>query len=80
MRSSARRGGDDAPVRTVVAKPATWGPLPAIVLLPCLIVVLIGGLMSFEVLRGMWGYQQPNKPSDALVRGVADTFGMKVSE
>jgi len=80
MRSSARRGEDDIPVRTVVAKPATWGPLPALVLLPCMVVVLIGGLMSFEVLRGMWGYQQPNKPSDALVRGVADTFGMKVSE
>jgi hypothetical protein len=36
--------------------------------------------MSFEVLRGMWGYQQPNKPSDSLVRGMADTFGMKAAE
>ena len=75
-----RRDDDDAPIRTVVAKPATWGPLPALVLLPCLIIVVLGGLMSFEVLRGMWGYQQPAKPSDSLVRGMADTFGMKVAE
>ena len=74
------RDDDDAPVRTVVAKPATWGPLPALLLLPCLVVVLLGGLMSFEVLRGMWGYQQPSKPSDALVRGMASTFGMKTAE
>ena len=74
------RDDDDTPVRTVVAKPATWGPLPALLLLPCLVVVLLGGLMSFEVLRGMWGYQQPSKPSDALVRGMASTFGMKTAE
>ena len=71
---------DDAPVRTVVAKPVSWGPLPAVVLIPCLIVVLIGGMMSFEVLRGMWGYQQSTKTSDSLVRGVAVNLGFKVSE
>ena len=71
---------DDTPVRTVVAKPVSWGPLPAVVLIPCLIVVLIGGMMSFEVLRGMWGYQQSTKTSDSLVRGVAGTLGIKVSE
>ena len=71
---------DDTPVRTVVAKPVSWGPLPAVVLIPCLIVVLIGGMMSFEVLRGMWGYQQSTKTSDSLVRGVASNLGIKVSE
>jgi len=75
-----RRDEDDAPVRTVVAKPATWGPLPALLLMPCLIIVVLGGLMSFEVLRGMWGYQQPSKPSDSLVRGVADALGMKAGQ
>ncbi len=79
MRRTAVRD-DDAPVRTVVAKPATWGPLPALLLMPCLIVVLVGGMMSFEVLRGMWGYQQPSKTSDSLVRGVAGTLGLKASE
>ena len=47
---------------------------------PCLVIVLLGGLMSFEVLRGMWGYQPTSKPSDALVRGMASTFGMKTAE
>jgi len=34
----------------------------------------------FEMLRGQWGYTQPSKPSDALVRGVAKAFDMKVSD
>lgn len=78
-----RRGADDEdemPVRTVAATPPPWGPLPAAVLMPCLILVFLGGLMSFEALRGMWGYHQPAPPSNMLVRGVADMFGMKTTD
>ncbi len=70
---------DDTPIRAAAA-PAKWGPLPALFLLPCLVVVVLGGLMTFEMLRGQWGYTQPSKPSDALVRGVAGAFGMKTSD
>ena len=45
-----------------------------------LLLVFIGGLMSFELVRGMWGYHQPGKPSSMILRGMADTFGMKVND
>jgi len=70
---------DDTPIRSA-APPAKWGVLPALFLLPCLVVVVLGGLMTFEMLRGQWGYNQPSKPSDALVRSVAKTLDMKVSD
>jgi len=74
-------GDDDEPIRTGgYMAPPRWGPLPAILLLPCLLIVLIGGMMSFEMIRGQWGYQQPNKPSDSLVRGLAGQFGFKTSD
>ena len=71
---------DEAEVRTVVAGPARWGPLPAIVLLPTLLVSFLGMLMSFELVRGMWGYHQTTKPGNIVVRAMADQFGMKVSD
>jgi len=78
-----RRGEyDDAvgPAPVVVAGPAKWGPLPAIVLFPTVAVLVLGGLMSFEAVRGMWGYHQPAKPGASIVRGMADTFGMKTND
>ncbi|OWK44325.1 helix-turn-helix domain-containing protein [Fimbriiglobus ruber] len=78
------RGGEDVEpetvVRTVIAAPAKWGPLPALVLFPTLIVMFLGALMSFEALRGMWGYHQPTKPGNQIVRGFAETLGMKVND
>jgi len=78
-----RRGEEDVvvgPGAVVVAGPAKWGPLPAIVLFPCVIILALGGLMSFEAVRGMWGYHQPAKPGASIVRGMADTFGMKTND
>ena len=80
VRRGADEDEDEVPVRTVAAAPPKWGPLPAAVLLPCLLLVFLGGLMSFEALRGMWGYHQPTPPSNMLVRGVADMFGMKTTD
>ena len=78
-----RRGEDEyavGPGAVVVAGPAKWGPLPAIVLFPTVAVLVLGGLMSFEAVRGMWGYHQPAKPGSSIVRGMADTFGMKTND
>lgn len=82
MRGRAARPDEDeeVEVRTVVAAPAKWGPLPAIVLLPTLLVTFLGGLMSFELVRGMWGYHQTSKPGNLIVRNVADQFGMKAAD
>ena len=70
----------DRPARVVAAAPARWGALPAVVLLPTLLLTFVGALASFELLQGMWGYHQSSKPSNMLVRGLASTFNIKVND
>lgn len=62
-----------APARA--GKPAEWGVLPGLVLLPCVAVMFLTGIMAFELLHSMWGYHSPSKPSAPLVRFVAEMFG-----
>jgi hypothetical protein len=64
---------DDVAVQPAAKK--TWGVLPAIVLIPTVAVMLLVGLMSFELLRNMYGYAAPSKPSGMLVRFFAQQFG-----
>ena len=71
---------DDYTGRPMPAAPTKWGALPAMVLLPSLLLTFLGGLMSFELLRGMWGYHQPSPPQNMLVRGVAGALDMKISD
>jgi hypothetical protein len=66
---------------TVVERPTKpWGVVPALLLGPTALVVLLGAIMGYELLNTMWGYQQPRKPAAPLVRGVADTFGMELRD
>lgn len=65
------------PVRrgpAVVAAQPAWGFLPALVMLPCVIVMFLVGIMGFELLHGMWGYRQPYKVSGPVVRGISEMF------
>jgi hypothetical protein len=71
---------DTIPIRTVVAQPAKWGVVPTLFLVPSLLVLVVGGLMCLEVVRGMWGYQQPVRTNDSLLRGVAGAFDVKVAD
>ena len=76
------RGDEDddraAPVQTVVAAPAKWGALPAVVLFMTLPLMFIGTVMSYEMVRGMWGYHQPTQPGNLVVRGLAESvFDLK---
>lgn len=71
---------DDEPIRTVAAPPPKWGALPATFLALTFPFLVLGGLMAFELVRGMAGYQQPNAASAPLVRGVADAFGLKTGD
>jgi hypothetical protein len=57
-----------------VATPTPWGPLPAIFLIPCAILLLLGGLMGFELIRGMWGYRESNKFTGMLIDPIARMF------
>ncbi len=68
---------DDDERQVVVATPAKWGPLPAILMFPTVVLMFLGGLMAFETLHNVWGYQQTTKPTTPLISWFADTFNMK---
>jgi hypothetical protein len=58
-----------------VAAPARWGPLPALVLFPCLFIMMIVMFMGFELLHGMWSYRSgASKPTYTITRGIAGMF------
>ena len=76
-----RRSDDDDDVETsTYAAPRPWGPLPALILFPALLIMTLGGLMGFELVRTMTGYQQPRKPAAPLVRGIAKTLDMELKD
>ncbi|MDB5311422.1 MAG: hypothetical protein JWO38_5624 [Gemmataceae bacterium] len=62
------------------AAPAPWGPLPALILFPAFVLVIIGGLMGYELLHTMMGYQQPRKPAAPIVRGMAKSLDMELKD
>jgi len=58
----------------VEAAPAEWGVLPVIFLLPCVVVLFVVGLMSWEMAQGMWGYHTDSKVSGIIIRPIASMF------
>jgi hypothetical protein len=59
--------------KVVAPPPPKWGLIPILALAPTLLIVVFGGLMGFEVVRSMAGYQQPT--ASPVVRGLSKTFG-----
>ncbi len=59
---------------TIPAAQAEWGLFPVLLLVPCVLVMFVAGLMSYELLHGMWGYHAASKPSGLVVRGIAGLF------
>jgi excisionase family DNA binding protein len=55
--------------------PAPWGALPTIFMLPCVVVMGLLGLMTFEMLHGMWGYRQSHPTATLLIKPVSELFG-----
>jgi hypothetical protein len=64
----------------VAAAPASWGVVPAIFLIPCVLLMFLISLMSFEMLHSLIGYEPASQPSGALVKWVARAFGEKISD
>lgn len=60
------------------AAPANWGALPAVILFPCVVVMFLLGLMSFELLHNMWGYKQPYKSTGVVLRPISQMFGAEL--
>ena len=58
----------------VAAAPPSWGVFTPIVLLCSFFVLFLLGLMSFELVRGMWGYRQPTKVASPVVHFIGGLF------
>jgi hypothetical protein len=67
------------PAGAAAYRAVPWGPVPMIFLLPAFVLMILGGLMAFELLQTMTGYQQPNKPAAPLVQAVAGAFDMELT-
>jgi excisionase family DNA binding protein len=70
---------EDEPARPArrpqpVAAAPEWGPWPAVLLLPTVIVLFLVGLMGFEMVQGMWGYKKPSKVGSLVLRPLASQF------
>ncbi len=80
-----RRAADDDDDEDTVpagayAPPAPWGVVPALVLFPSFVLLIIGGLMGYELLNTMTAYAQPRKPASPIVRGIAKTLELDVRD
>jgi len=60
-------------VREKVLKPAPWGALPVVLMLPCVIVMFLVGLMGFELVQHMTGYQPPG----FMTKTIFELIGQK---
>jgi hypothetical protein len=70
--------GEEEEVKEVVrevqvAAPPLWGPLPALVMLPWVLVMFLVGLMGFELVQSAIGHRPPGMITKALgwLLGVA---------
>jgi hypothetical protein len=56
------------------APPAKWGAFPAIAMIPCVILMFLVCLMSWEMMTIMWGYHQDQKVTGIIAPWMARTF------
>ncbi len=74
--SSKVRVKRETVVKEKLIPPAPWGILPVIFMLPCVIVMVLVGILGFEMVQSSSGL----KPPGPLTRSIAeDVFGVKVS-
>ena len=59
---------------TIPAAHADWGMYPLIMMVPCVLIMFLALLMSYELVHNMWGYHQTSKPSGLLVESFAKLF------
>jgi hypothetical protein len=66
----AEEGGKKVIRQTVVLQQAPWGIFPVVVLLPCLIVMVLLGMMGFELVQTQQGYKPG--PLTRVIGGFVD--------
>lgn len=62
------------PVLAGAAPPAPWGVVPLLALVPSVLILLVAGMMGYELLHNMWGYQQASKTASPVLRAFANMF------
>lgn len=60
--------------RDAYLKPAPWGALPVVFMLPCVIVMVLVGLMGFELIQSGSGYKAPG----TLTKAIGELIGQKI--
>jgi len=68
----AGKGGGKVQYVEKVAAP--WGPVPVILMLPCIIVLFVVGIMGFELVQGMVNYQKTGKFSSFLITPITEAL------
>ncbi|MCI0380468.1 MAG: hypothetical protein L0215_23020 [Gemmataceae bacterium] len=61
-------------VREKLIEPAPWGALPVVFMLPCVIVMLLVGLLGFELAQSASGF----KSAGFLTRTIGEMIGQKI--
>jgi hypothetical protein len=67
---------DDAKtvVREKLVQPAPWGALPVVFMLPCVIVMVVVGLLGFELVQSAGGYKSPG----FLTKAISEMIGKPI--
>ncbi len=60
-------------VEEKVQKAAPWGVLPVLLMLPCVVVMMLVGIMGFELVQNMAGY----KPTGFITKTIGELVGQK---
>lgn len=61
-------------VREKVLQPAPWGPLPVVFMLPTLAIMLVVGLLGFDLIQTSNGYKAPGP----VTKAIAELMGQKL--
>lgn len=57
-----------------VLRPAPWGVFPVVFMLPCAIIMVLVGLLGFELIQNVNGYRPPG----LLTKALADMMSLKL--
>ncbi len=73
---------EEAAVGAAAAPPAQWGPLPALLLIPTVLVMFFVGLLAFELAGTMWNYRQPGHTTGfgIVLQPIAKAFDPKLPD
>ncbi|MBI1915914.1 MAG: hypothetical protein HYS12_14440 [Planctomycetes bacterium] len=55
---------------------APWGPLPVVLLVPCVLVLFVVGLMGFELVQSMLAYQKGNQYTGLVIGPLSEAVGL----